>query len=413
MKNIGSPALPPDKNIFCKLSMNEKKDSVLIASSFISCNQVCASMKERGLPFDSIWLLIGHTIKNIDKISCLDDDQKQVIREAFDAHLPSIKTIGKAEVERHGAEFLTEIERLKGSATAKSLKTEQEFNAKLLNAISKNLSQLYNIINKSCSGSRVESLKTKTLESIKSARNRDEVLKIVEASFDNVNNMLQTTRDNMDLSMESLLLLESNTVIDSLTSIFNRRFFDRELPNVVQSFLEKKGAVPFSLLLIDIDKFKEINDIHGHLIGDHILQRVAAVIQNNCRGGIDSPIRWGGDEFALFLIGTNEKNAAKKAETIRTEICNKPMTFTQAEGDQTSAGKPLSVEVSIGVCELDISWKDVETSKLKMSAIFHDPSEEKNPISMLTCKLIESADQALYEAKAKGRNQVCVYHKKP
>lgn len=383
---------------------------MLVTSPFISCNHVCAALKEKGLPYTSVWLLVGHIMNHIDEMTCLDDDQKLLIKKNFDDYLALIKKKDKAEVERNGHEFIDEIDKLKTAKLANSLKAEQDFNAELLNAISKNLHQLYNIINRSDASGMIDNLKADTLKSIKSAKSRDEILKIVEAGFNDVSKMVKTTQEKMELSMESMLILESSAIIDPLTGIFNRRFFDQELPKVVQTFWDKQGKVPFSLLLIDIDKFKDVNDTYGHFIGDRVLQRVAATIQNNCRAGIDSPIRLGGDEFALFLIGTNEMNAEKKGEIIRSEICKKPMTFAQREKDDAAVHDvSFTVEVSVGVCELDFSWKDVAPGELNRSTIFCDPAEE-TPICKLTCMLAESADQALYEAKDMGRNQVQVYH---
>ncbi len=388
--------------------MTKKKEAMLVASPLISCNQTCASLKERGLPYDSVWMQIGHVMNNLDKISCLDKEQKKTIRKAFDDYLSFVKDKDKGDIERHGLEFLGEIDRQKSAKVAKSLRVEQDFNAKLLNAIGKNLQQLCSLINNDDTGGVIEDVKDQTLRSIKSAKNRDEILKVVEASFNDVCVRVKSAREKMELSLENLLVLESNALIDKLAGIFNRRFFDQELPKVVQTFMDKEGKIPFSLLLVDIDNFKEVNDSYGHFIGDRVLQRVAAVIQNNCRAGIDSPIRLGGDEFALFLVGTNETNAAAKGEIIRNKICEKPMTFSQREVDSELQGASLTVEVSIGVCELNLAWKDAAPDPKNRSAVFCDSAEE-NPALKLTCILAESADQALYEAKAAGRNQVRVF----
>lgn len=389
--------------------MTKKKNAMLVASPLISCNPTCASLKEKGLPYDSIWLQIGHVMNNLDKMNCLDDGQKQMVSEAFDEYLAFVAhQDNKAEVEQRGHEFLGEIDRLKSTKVVKSLRSEQEFNAKLLTAVGKNLHQLYSLINNDDTGGAIEEVKEETLNSIKSAASRDDILKIVEASFNDVCEKVKNAREKMEHSLENLLVLEANALIDKLTGIYNRRFFDQELPKVVKTFIDKKGKVPFSLLLLDIDNFKEVNDTYGHFIGDRVLQRVAEIIQNNCRAGIDSPIRLGGDEFALFLVGTNESNAEKKGEIIRHKICDKPITFTQRDVDSALPGVSCRVEVSIGVCQLDLSWKDASPDRKNRSAVFCDSAEE-NPVYKLTCILAEFADNALYAAKAAGRNQVCVF----
>ncbi|MFZ5765053.1 MAG: GGDEF domain-containing protein [Thermodesulfobacteriota bacterium] len=393
--------------------MSDKKqkisqETILVGSPLIACNPVCAAMKEKGLPYHSVWLQIAHFMKNIEHVTCLSTEQKEMVRDAFDEYLKLVKGKNETEVERFGRDFLAEVDKLKRSGAARALKEEQDFITELLAAISKNISQLASIISGTDTCGMIETLKGDTLKVIREIRNRQEILLAVKKGFDDLHDKVKKAQEKMEISMESLLVLESNALIDKLTGIFNRRFFDQELPKVVQTFLDKNGKVPFSLLLIDIDNFKEINDNHGHFIGDRALQKVAAIIQNNCRAGIDSPIRLGGDEFALFLIGTNRKNALKKAETLRQEISKRPLFFTLRETDGPPREIAFTLRVSIGVCELDIAWKDVPAGVLNSRAVFCD-QEENNPLYKLTCMLSESADQALYEAKQGGRDRVCVF----
>ncbi|MFH1215032.1 MAG: diguanylate cyclase [Pseudomonadota bacterium] len=390
--------------------MTDKKETILVGSPLIACNPICAAMKERGLPYSSIWLQIGHFIKNLQHVSCLSEEQKAMVEEGFEEYLKLVKGKKETEVERLGHDFLGEVDKLKRSEMARTLKEEQDFIGELLDSIGKNINQLTSIISGTDTCGMLKKLKDDTLKVIREVKNRKEILIAVKQGFDELNSKVKEAQEKMELSMESLLVLESNALIDKLTGIFNRRFFDQELPKVVQTFLDKGGRVPFSLLLIDIDHFKEVNDTYGHFIGDRALQKVASIIQNNCRAGIDSPIRLGGDEFALFLIGTSRDNAAKKAGTILREISKKPLSFTLRETDGPPREISFTICVSIGVCELDIGWKDVPAGTLSAKAVFCDPSEE-NPMYKLTCMLSEFADQALYEAKEAGRDQVRLFSK--
>ena len=357
--------------------MAEKKDSILIASPLISCNHVCAALKEKGLPYDSVWLQIGHIINHIDKITCLNDEQKQKVRQAFDDYLVRLRKKDKAEVDRLGREFLAEIDRMKNAEMARSLKIEQDFNAELINAISKNLHQLYSIIGRNDACGMIDSLKADTLNSIRSAKNRGDILKIVEAGFNDVNSRVKTAQEKMELSMESLLVLESNAIIDKLTGIFNRRFFDQELPKVVQTFLDKEGKVPFSLLLIDIDKFKEVNDTYGHQIGDKVLKEVGRVILSNLRK-IDFPCRYGGDEILILLPQASGLEARRLSERLSKELSELriPVPFSKT--------KELRVTMSIGV-----------------STFPQDGSTMDG--------LLEKADDALYWVKSHGRGAIALY----
>jgi diguanylate cyclase (GGDEF)-like protein len=126
-----------------------------------------------------------------------------------------------------------------------------------------------------------------------------------------------------------------------------------------------------SLLMIDVDLFKTINDSYGHPCGDYALKAICERITANIRKS-DSLIRYGGDEFCIIMPETSEENAYKVAETIRKSICDHPFTF---------GGISFETTISIGVAVLDQSTDDVEN-------------------------MLKKADEALYTAKKSGRNSV-------
>jgi len=162
--------------------------------------------------------------------------------------------------------------------------------------------------------------------------------------------------------------LELLSVSDSLTGLFNRRRLDEKLR---EDFLAlRRGARIFSLLMIDADHFKQINDTYGHQCGDEVLKRLARLLDDNTRA-TDFIARYGGEEFAVLMPNTeNETDGAVVAEKIRQAV---------AESTFSNVGK---VTVSIGVscsCSTDASEMDV----------------------------FRRADRALYRAKEQGRNRVC------
>jgi diguanylate cyclase len=162
---------------------------------------------------------------------------------------------------------------------------------------------------------------------------------------------------------------ESRT--DALTELWNRRAFDTELHGLLSTRLREKST--FSLLLIDIDHFKRINDDHGHVNGDHVLQSVARCLKGNLQVSA-SVSRYGGEEFAIILRGIAELKATRIAEQLRHAVATHIILV-----DETG----LSVTVSVGVAEATAG----ESSS----------------------QLIERSDQALFAAKSAGRNQ-CYYH---
>jgi diguanylate cyclase (GGDEF)-like protein len=154
---------------------------------------------------------------------------------------------------------------------------------------------------------------------------------------------------------------------DSLTGVYNRRRFDEKLTEYTLLF--RRTGRPFSLLLIDADHFKRINDTHGHAVGDEVLQQLAQLIQNSLRT-TDFVARYGGEEFAVLLPEIAKPDTPEVvAEKIRAAV---------AEAEFPVVG---NVTVSIGVG-------------------LADPADNNHSA------LIKRADQQLYQAKAAGRNQV-------
>jgi two-component system cell cycle response regulator len=151
---------------------------------------------------------------------------------------------------------------------------------------------------------------------------------------------------------------------DSLTGLCNRRHLLVGARSMVTD--ARATGDPLSLLLLDMDHFKAINDHHGHLAGDHVLMRLADDIRSSLRPG-DIGGRLGGEEFAVLLPQTSLASAGEVAETIRQRL--------EAPADDVA----ISATVSIGIAEL---W----------------PGEDVDD-------LLRRADRALYQAKAEGRNR--------
>ncbi|OOH78979.1 GGDEF domain-containing protein [Pseudomonas fluorescens] len=175
------------------------------------------------------------------------------------------------------------------------------------------------------------------------------------------------------VAQRTLALTQANAELlslathDSLTGVYNRRRFDEKLTEYTLLF--RRTGRPFSLLLIDADHFKRINDTHGHAVGDEVLQQLAQLIQSSLRT-TDFVARYGGEEFAVLLPEIAQPDTPEVvAEKIRAAV---------AEADFPAVG---NVTVSIGVG-------------------LADPADNNHSA------LIKRADQQLYQAKAAGRNQV-------
>jgi len=160
-------------------------------------------------------------------------------------------------------------------------------------------------------------------------------------------------------------------MIDPLTGLYNRRY---ALPHMTQISQESsRSGQNFAIMLIDLDRFKTINDTFGHCIGDEVLIEVAKRLRNTLRG-IDLVARFGGEEFLVCMPMTTLVEARSAGERLRAAICGTPVT-------QTANGTFVSVSASIGLSMGGDTNASIET-------------------------LMEISDRALYDAKAEGRNQV-------
>jgi diguanylate cyclase (GGDEF)-like protein len=132
--------------------------------------------------------------------------------------------------------------------------------------------------------------------------------------------------------------LELELQTDPLTGLFNRRYLERTVPDILN--LDARRGDPTSLLLLDIDHFKALNDQHGHLVGDHALRHVAVTLQQAVRHH-DSVIRYGGEEFLLLLPGTARDGARAVANQVLERLARQPLELAD--------GHPLTLSATIGV----------------------------------------------------------------
>lgn len=163
--------------------------------------------------------------------------------------------------------------------------------------------------------------------------------------------------------------LHHQATTDSLTGVFNRRHFEQ------LATAEMKRAIrlghPLTIVLIDIDHFKHVNDTYGHAAGDQALLTFTTLCQRNIRE-IDIFSRFGGDEFALLLPEANSRQAYAVIERIRQAIATEPIDLD---------GKLISLTISSGIASVSDAGEDFD-------------------------KLLIKADQALYRAKEAGRNKI-------
>ncbi|MFN7967163.1 MAG: GGDEF domain-containing protein [Acidobacteriota bacterium] len=161
------------------------------------------------------------------------------------------------------------------------------------------------------------------------------------------------------------------TLRDPLTGLYNRRAYEAFLEREEQR--ARRGGQPLSLILIDLDYFKSLNDTYGHPLGDRALLLLSQVLVDTVRRS-DIVARPGGDEFAVVLPEIGAAGAARIASRIRRRLVETPLTCGRGI-------EPIQLSISCGIADLDNARGEAEA-------------------------MIHLADKALYEAKRSGRNQV-------
>ncbi len=175
--------------------------------------------------------------------------------------------------------------------------------------------------------------------------------------------------------------LEEQSVTDSLTGLKNRRFFDERLPE--EFGRAQRYSDPVSLMMIDLDHFKEVNDRYGHQMGDVVLRDAAAAIKASVRDP-DICSRYGGEEFAVILPKTHLGGALTVAERVWRGLRDKVYRQEVPAVGQAAVAE-VRVTASLGLAFFPS--KDIITAEL----------------------LVKFADEALYQAKRSGRNNICLY----
>lgn len=190
--------------------------------------------------------------------------------------------------------------------------------------------------------------------------------------------IIENFHNKTTIEIQSFLNEMNDKIIkDELTGVYNRRFINERLPIDIFKSITLKS--PLSLVMLDIDYFKSINDNYGHFIGDSILSNLALLINNSIRKDSDWVARYGGEEFIIALDNTDNDTAYKISEEIRKKVEEKIFEYE---------GNRIKITLSLGIYTLD---KDTLDKNIL----------DKNSVDVM----INYADEKLYEAKKTGRNK--------
>ncbi len=184
------------------------------------------------------------------------------------------------------------------------------------------------------------------------------------------NRQLQSQLDDINLLQDQLQQL---VVRDSLTGVYNRRYLDETLSREIAH--ASRSGYPLSLIMMDVDHFKKVNDNYGHKMGDEVIAAIGQFLQSQTRNS-DCVSRYGGDEFLLVMPEMTNENAYERAEVWREGI--RSMIFQ-------TGNEIFQVTISIGISSFPRNGKDVD-------------------------RLVKAADDALYQAKDEGRDRTRIFY---
>jgi len=210
--------------------------------------------------------------------------------------------------------------------------------------------------------------------SVSSERAQEELLRLQTQSQEELEDRVQERTLELNIALQELeeanRELEQKNTLDELTGLFNRRFYDQKI--LAEYRRSKRNLTPLSLVLIDIDHFKAVNDTYGHLAGDQCLVWVGQHIKQSLKRSSDMAFRYGGEEFCLILPDTDGKGAVALAEALREGIAKQACSFNEIE-------IPLTIS----------------------NGIYTYQQQD----DVLPEQIFAGADKALYQAKHDGRNQ--------
>ena len=198
----------------------------------------------------------------------------------------------------------------------------------------------------------------------------------MRAALQALQQQVGSSQSEIERLRNDLVRARDEALLDALTGVLNRKGFDRQLEKLLAECQAKGGheAPGHCLVMLDIDHFKKVNDTHGHLVGDRVIQAVGEILRSTITPGSHAAARYGGEEFAVLLPGTSLERSAQLAEDIR--LRTKAMKIR----DRRTHDVLLTVTISGGVAELR-------------------PGDD-------AAAIVQRADAALYESKKSGRDRV-------
>ncbi|MFW5731179.1 MAG: GGDEF domain-containing protein [Desulfonatronovibrionaceae bacterium] len=332
------------------------------------------TLENLGIKDDPDWVGVVLFARNlVFRMDMIDQDQKSRLQKMVLDALQK-RDFSREKLDRlvqHIQASFADAVKHEMNLMAQKLNNEQKFNDRLITQIQGLVSEFKKSVNRQ--SNELNDFGKKTISDIELQKDPEQIISYIKGTISKIVKDARSEASNWENRARNL---EDIAKYDNLLkNLFNRSFFDDFLARSVPE--HHKSGRPLSLLMIDVDHFKKINDRLGHLIGDDVLKALAKLIRKLADAQDGVPCRYGGEELCIIFQNKDEQTAWHQAEKLRKEV----ETYNFVPREPTGRiGDAIHFTISIGVAELK---KD------------DSPSD-----------LISSADKALYRAKDNGRNKV-------
>ncbi|MBG0790572.1 MAG: GGDEF domain-containing protein [Desulfovibrionaceae bacterium] len=332
-------------------------------------------LKNAGIDDDPDWMAVVLFVRNLlPRLSVYSEEKKAEVQreicemiarrdfseEAYQSILAMLdmyvmQTIGTLELEE-------------------ALAFEKRSAAQLLNEMTEIIASMQGVSERQAG--RLDSFREDTVDIIESGSKRSQIVSRVRGRFQELIQEFKTEAG--ELNAKAAYFERTANFDPLLTALYNRRVFDAYVEEAVLGRAD--DAAPLSMMMIDVDHFKNVNDAHGHQTGDDVLRALARIITAHASHYAGFTARYGGEELAVVVKNMSLDNAAIKAQAIRSDVENYDF---RARTNGRLAEESIQFTVSIGVAQWRPGWSAAD--------------------------LVSAADNALYRAKNSGRNKVWVY----
>ncbi|MFO7728593.1 MAG: GGDEF domain-containing protein [Desulfonatronovibrio sp.] len=340
----------------------------------LSYEELNNTLLKLGLKENPEWLGLILFVRNlVNKMDIISADQKIVLQKTVIESLEKKDFSDKnmSRIIKMIQQCFTDSIKKELERTEQKLDNQKDFADTLISQIHILVDEFKKSVNRQ--STELNEFGEKTISHIELHKNPENIVGYIRGTIKNI--VADARSEAMSWENRAKSLENMARFDNLLKNLFNRSYLDDYLKKSIED--HSVSGRPLSLLMIDVDHFKKINDVWGHLIGDDVLKALAKLIRIHSDACAGVPCRYGGEELCVIFGNTDENLAKQRAETLRKDVESYSFVSRQETGQ---LGETIHFTISIGVAQLQNGYS--------------------------VSDLISAADRAMYRAKDTGRNQV-------